>query len=45
MFNVGKSFFSKILSKLNIKTIAPLCLIPFSISVGMEAVKANSDDK
>ena len=27
MFIVGKSFFSKILSKLNIKTIAPLCVI------------------
>ena len=27
MFIVGKSFFSKILSKLYIKTIAPLCLI------------------
>ena len=27
MFIVGKSFFNKILSKFNIKTIAPLCLI------------------
>ena len=27
MFIVGKSFFSEILSKLNIKTIAPLCII------------------
>ena len=27
MFIVGKSFFSKILSKLNIKIIALLCLI------------------
>ena len=27
MFIVGKSFFSKILSTFNIKTIAPLCLI------------------
>ena len=27
MFTVGKSFFSKILSKFNIQTIAPLCFI------------------
>ena len=27
MFIVGKSFFSEILSKFNIKTIAPLCVI------------------
>ena len=27
MFIVGKSFFSEILSKFNIKTIAPLCII------------------
>ena len=27
MFIVGKSFFSETLSKLNIKTIAPLCVI------------------
>ena len=27
MFIVGKSFFSKSLSKLNIKPIAPLCII------------------
>ena len=27
MFIVGKSFFSKTLSKFNIKTIAPLCVI------------------
>ena len=27
MFIVGKSFFSEMLSKFNIKTIAPLCVI------------------
>ena len=27
MFIVGKSFFSETLSKFNIKTIAPLCVI------------------
>ena len=27
MFIVGKSFFSEMLSKFDIKTIAPLCLI------------------
>ena len=31
MFIVGKSFFSEMLSKFNIKTVAPLCIISQNI--------------
>ena len=33
MFVVGKSFFSEILSKFNIKTIAPLCIIQIPLEM------------
>ena len=33
MFIVGKSFFSETLSKFNIKTIAPLCVIHIPLKI------------